>query len=509
MPQSAHLESSLIFNTLQIRRLQQSLTFAVCVAAAFGLFLSRDTDIFLGYMAVILSAGLPSFLWLGRGAPGIPIMPVVALAYIPTYAFAAFSESDSTYSSAQFLDAQLTIAAFLATASLTAGFFGAARFQRAVRFNAYIELRDMSAKLAVGALLFGATFQIALMFGLLEWLGSAAGSAHTIAGTVTSIGCYFFGYAMATRAFRPAQLVLAIVLFAVVILMEIRTLYLYSALIDLVVVTAGYAITARRVPWLALGLGLIVAVVLSAAKSEMRERYWVRGTGIIQGVSLAQLPDFVLSWLEKGAENIGSGRTSDDQGFLRRASQLDMIMLVEDQSPRNIAFLDGATYANFPKMLVPRFIDPNKIISQENLSVLSVHYGLQTSEDKLTTTLSWGLVAEAYANFGFAGVVGAAIAFGILVGLLTSVTIGVSPISLGGLVGLASLVSLIPSIAYDFSYLLLDLLQALASVIALSLFFSVFAGQTKRASSVSAGSVRTNATPLLGTRNKSDIKTIS
>jgi hypothetical protein len=140
-----------------------------------------------------------------------------------------------------------------------------------------------------------------------------------------------------------------------------------------------------------------------------------------------------------------------------------MLLLVEQQTPRNIEFLNGATYANFPLMLVPRFLSRDKIASQENLGLLSVRYGLETPDQVDITTIAWNLVPEGYANFGYPGVVGAGLVFGALVGLLTWATAGAPPISLRGLIGLISLVTLL-DMEYDFSYLMLNLLQAMFSI---------------------------------------------
>jgi hypothetical protein len=180
-----------------------------------------------------------------------------------------------------------------------------------------------------------------------------------------------------------------------------------------------------------------------------------------------ETPALLIEWLSAGIDQIGNVSTEDSQTLVGRASQLAMLLLVQEQTPRNIPYLGGVTYANFPRMLIPRFLSPDKITSQENLNLLSIRYGLQNKEDTSATTIAWNLVPEAYANFGYFGVVLAGLAFGLMVGGLTWLTSGAPPISLRGLAGLAALVTLL-DVEYDFSYLLLNLLQALFSI---SMFF--------------------------------------
>ncbi len=65
--------------------------------------------------------------------------------------------------------------------------------------------------------------------------------------------------------------------------------------------------------------------------------------------------------------------------------------------------------------------------------MLSVHYGLQTEEATQTTSISWGLVPEAYANFGMLGCAGLAIVIGSLYGQFTRWSINAPTLSLQSL----------------------------------------------------------------------------
>jgi hypothetical protein len=297
------------------------------------------------------------------------------------------------------------------------------------------------------------------------WLGTWSGTFKSFGITATSGGCYLFGIALGRRNLSMAQRYLGYALVSSVILMEITTLFMNMAITYLLAIFLGYVTSAYRLPWLALSIGLAVASILNLGKGDMRSQYWISGTEDLKEISILEAPSLIANWLELGIERLASGNNEGEQTFIDRASQLSTLLLAQQQTPENIAFLDGETYANFSRMLIPRFLSPGKITSQDNLNLLSVHYGLQTDLDTRTTTLAWGMVPEAYANFGYTGIILAGLAFGLLIGGLTWLTAGAPPISLRGLVGISSLVTIVSSTGYDFSYSLLNLVQSIISIL--------------------------------------------
>ncbi|NEO61399.1 MAG: hypothetical protein F6J98_13545, partial [Moorea sp. SIO4G2] len=71
------------------------------------------------------------------------------------------------------------------------------------------------------------------------------------------------------------------------------------------------------------------------------------------------------------------------------------------------------------QLLVPRILNPNKIRSNEGTYILNINYGIQTREATNTTTIGWGLMNEAYANFGILGCAGLAVFMGTFYGKVT------------------------------------------------------------------------------------------
>ena len=181
-----------------------------------------------------------------------------------------------------------------------------------------------------------------------------------------------------------------------------------------------------------------------------------------------------------GFTALSSGEAGKD--ISQRASLLWILLHVQRVAPSSVPFLDGATYALLPQMLVPRFLDPEKIPSQAGMNLLNVHFGLLSDEETLLTAVGWGPLAEGYANFGYFGVIGAAIVLGLLGGALTAWSAGAPAVSLPALFAIAAMLQ-IANLEADLAYLFTSLLQSLIGVL---IYFAIFRFLTHRGKSSSA-----------------------
>src|SRR5262245_14600840 len=112
----------------------------------------------------------------------------------------------------------------------------------------------------------------------------------------------------------------------------------------------------------------------------------------------------MAEWVETGLARITSG--DHYSSSIERASLLPMLIRVQRLAPNDVPFREGEAYALLPGMLVPRFLEPDKIASQGSMNILNIRFGLQSVEEANKTAIGWGLIAEAYANFGYLGVIG-------------------------------------------------------------------------------------------------------
>jgi hypothetical protein len=80
-----------------------------------------------------------------------------------------------------------------------------------------------------------------------------------------------------------------------------------------------------------------------------------------------------------------------------------MLCLVTENNLRTDLRLEGITYADIPYQFVPRYFWDEKPTVHVSTSILGIHFGLQDENATRTTTIGFGFLAEAVANFGLEG----------------------------------------------------------------------------------------------------------
>jgi hypothetical protein len=449
-----------------LRQAWRILIAAAALLALFGLVWADSVDRLTGYALITVAALLPSALWLRAGAAGIPVLPAAAAFHYLYFAVPMLRENlgNATYTPEGVLRAAATVALFLVMATVASWLVVGRSAARAPisAVNAAAPARS-AIRLLLAGLSIGILFHVALMSGWLDWLGAFFGVARAMAIGVASIACYILGHARARGILRGQYWKLALAAIALLIVLSWSSLFLVGGLVFALAAVLGYSITAKRIPWKALVPAVIVVFVLHAGKAEMRDRYWPGGYA--QGVAVWQVPSLMSEWVSDGIADIASGEGQQD--LIDRASLLCMLLNVERLTPDTVPYLGGETYALLPTYLTPRFLDPDKTFSQAGLVLLNIRYGIQTREGVATTTIGWGVISEAFANFGYGGVLGVGLLFGGLCGWFTRWSADAAPLSLPTLLSIAALISL-TNLEADLAYILVNLWQALAATL---LFF--------------------------------------
>jgi hypothetical protein len=198
---------------------------------------------------------------------------------------------------------------------------------------------------------------------------------------------------------------------------------LLSSLVTVVAATAlGLALGGRRVPWRFVLTATIVIAAMNRAKFDMRERYWAEFGGqpsnslmeIYSSWTSVSVERLFNSWGSLGSDPGASSLDGTGQPLSHRLSNLQMLLLAQRGIHRGIPPLLGRTYTHGFVLLIPRVLWPEKPRSHASQIELNLHFGVQTEEQTFHTYIAWGILPEAYANFGpFVG----SIASGILIGM--------------------------------------------------------------------------------------------
>ncbi len=412
----------------------------------------------LPYLCVVVPALLPLYLWLTADAPGLPTLPLTGALFVIYYAVPVFRDQLANQDPAELLYATVTVGVFLASATIMyAPFLRLAR-RRQRRNDLAGVAEPLTVELAFIGLAVGIAFYAASFAGWVEWLGSFAGVVRAVTLTFGSIGCYLVGDARARNLLRGEAWVAALCCLAAPSMLSINGLLLIGGVVNLLAAILGYVVGARRIPWMALAVVFGVISVFQAGKFDIRDDR----AGESAAVSLTALPGTIAEWFADGIGVLWSGGNEIDA--LERASLLWVVIRVEQATPDFVPYLDGETYALLPQIALPRFVEQDKVKSQAGLNLLAVHYGFQAGDATDRTTIGFGLVAEAFANFGFVGVLAAGALFGVLCGAITWFGAGASAISSRMLISIAA-TSVLLNVEADFSYLIVTMAQAVAGVV--------------------------------------------
>jgi len=210
---------------------------------------------------------------------------------------------------------------------------------------------------------------------------------------------------------RQHQVVFTLAL-AIQVIVICTALLLIGAITLIGIALLGYLSGGRRVPWAAIVVIFFTIAVLHNGKVPMREKYWEEGYA---QPTLGEVPAFYSEWLAYGlASPFIKGESSAGARLLERSSLLHILCLVVQYTPDRQPHLEGETYGYVLPQLVPRLLWPAKPRSHVATYRLSIYYGLQDEDATERTTIAFGLLAEAYANFGLLGGIGLGIVFGFI-----------------------------------------------------------------------------------------------
>ena len=405
---------------------------AACALGGFHIYSLAIEPSFrvLGAALISFAALLPSYLWCRGRVSGLPIFPLFALSFILKFGYPLAGDDPmiSAYDDIAGLDASLLVSAFLLTGTLASYWC-----QKWVPI-AHGPIRTMApgkGDTFYTALIFSAAVFVLNMVG--QWFDIDPGIFSIVRAALTGlawVGIFVLMYRLGAGELDPAKKALFGFSFLLYLVAYSMSLYLIEVIAALTFAAAAYVIGGGRVPWKWALIMVAVLAVLHAGKDSMRGEYWWESD--FKPVQLYDYPAFLSEWLSRGWGVLNSPRVEDDGGmsFSERMSLVPLLLKVQAETPDKRPFLYGETYAAIPALLVPRVLYPDKPIAHQGSHTLSVYYGLQSEEGTQTTTIGWGMLIEAYANFGTMGVIVLAMLIGGLYGGIAKMASGVPILSL-------------------------------------------------------------------------------
>jgi hypothetical protein len=412
-PGNLHPDSNQDLDTVTAKRSGRalyitSIIIGVLICAYYGATASVADPMHLFEGMVILAlAMLPGLLWAKGGGRQLPMFEVLMLTSASTYALPLLSgrESLRLYPSSLVTYAALTVIAFQATAEMT--YYSLKILPgRGPIYSREVIISEINRYIGYGLWLTTAYTYVSIYT---TWIPYDLNSVlRAVFSGIGLLAVFVQSRRWGLGVIGNHEKMPFIVNLLLQVILKSSTLFLVDAIAMLLIALFGYIAGSRRLPILAMSIALFALGVLHNGKSLMRERYWdIEGEGRHYQPALSELPGFFSEWVECSANTV-PGQSEDlhpTSKLLERASLLHLLCMVEHVTPEKKPFLDGATYATLYAQFVPRFFWPGKPSGHAATTQMSVYYGLQRVEDTVRTTIGFGMVVEAYVNFGLPGIV--------------------------------------------------------------------------------------------------------
>jgi hypothetical protein len=387
----------------------------------------------LGFSLLLVAAiMLPTWLWVSGRSHGLPIYPLYCLSFFPTYAM-PLCRGDSRfaqYTELQIANGVMTVAGFL---FLTTFVWLQCTNRNLKPAPLVREIDPRRPNLMLFLLSTGLIFEVIGIY-LGESKGGAYQAIRGYAQNASRLAIFILFYQIGKKELSPMRSCVVIGMTVVLVVRQAASIVLANSFPILGLGFAGFFMGAGKLPLKSLAAVVGVIVLLHSGKAEMRAIYYKEGVN----VTLADYPAFFAEWMSRGVVGLVKGESSEGvqvQNAKERAALLPLLLQIQRMTGTEVPYLEGASYAPIPSMLVPRIITKDKAVSHISNMIMAVHYGILNMETVWFTSIAFDLVIEAYANFGYGGVAALSVFMGLFLGMITLGTTGVPLFSFRFLLG--------------------------------------------------------------------------
>jgi hypothetical protein len=425
-----------------------------------------------GAILIGITALYPSYLWCSGKALGMPVFPLFALTYLWTHALPLVSNHPKviTYTPESHLYASITTASFLAIGTFSWFQFVKSPPAYPKAYRALVEHKgDKFFLLILGAGIFFS------MYSLGGWFALTGGAFTLIRGAIlglTVLAVFVLSYRFGTQELSENTTRLFLIFLVVYMLTSGAGLILRNTIAVFSVSVVAFVFGRNKIPLIIIVIVFVCLSLLHYGKGEMRAKYWFGDQPNL--IQPWEYPAWYAEWFGYSfnylQQDSSQPEKEEKSSASERSSVIHMLLLAQQKSPNELPYLYGKTYAILPQLIIPRFLNPNKIRSHEGTHILSVYYGLQTQEGTLRTTIAWGLLAEAYANFGFLGCTGLGTILGIIYGKATRWSLNTPLLSARSLFNIL-LVSFASQTEWSAGVYVAALVQSSVSLVGITLVF--------------------------------------
>ncbi|HUJ43394.1 MAG TPA: hypothetical protein VLW52_07285 [Opitutaceae bacterium] len=395
---------------MRLRLFQQALIGAAAMLGALWWSASNTQDwIFYLGLAICALALLPALVWTRTMGHNYPIFEIFIATNLTSYGIPLLTEHDAAtlFEPEVRQDASLAVIAFLAAASLA--YYVTRGTPRTTPFWTRQVLERPNKQWMLRGLILSTLYTLIVPYLYVPPAGIEGILRAVFFGIGTSC-TFIIAIAWGLGRLQRGDQVVVVACLALQFILLSSSLILRAGTSIILLGIVGYFFGARRIPYIALAIALPVLAVLNIGKYDLRQKYWSAESHYQPG--LADLPAYYAEWCQAGLRPKVQTDSKASKLLLERNSLLQILCLVVDRTPDYQPYLYGETYKQIPGQFVPRLFWPEKPRGHISTYTLSIYYGLQNEEATYETTIAFGFLPEAFANFGYWGVIGLGVVFG-------------------------------------------------------------------------------------------------
>jgi O-antigen polysaccharide polymerase Wzy len=274
-----------------------------------------------------------------------------------------------------------------------------------------------------------------------------------------------------------------------------------------VVAAAVYVYERRRLPLVAIMIGIPIVLFLQPGKEKFRQQYWRAGASesyverfnFWMSSSWSAWQQTILSPDEGQAKNL-AGET------MGRLSLLQQTANVMESTPERIPYQNGRLYSYMFITFVPRLFWPDKPSVNDSNRWYQVAYRLTSRGNLNGVSIAVGYLPESYINFGWLGPPIVLFSVGILLGLFDKMFLRPSSGLLLNSIGVSLLPGLLPVDPQLAQYIAGVGQQVAVALIIFAPMFNLHRKESYRVnrSLLAAGTTKEGQRALAGNRSRAE-----
>lgn len=387
-------------------------------------------DCALKTLAIWTGCLCPIWLWTVRKEGSLPMFELLCLAFGGAYAMPVFLQPNGIliHSKIEPFDWEQTSVAlnlaFLGIASLIAGFYSTNRLSRGFLNPIDIPMANSGKMRAYLALLVAVGLVGPAL--LQHYTGAISGAITSALKSLVNAGIIVV-YFYPKRIFEFNPKLVSYLLAGTAALMGLATGLLENAAIPLVLVAVAKWTESRKFPAFLFASMAAIFVLVNSVKREFRQIAWYTDE-----TASASMVDNVGTWKDLISSSLAEDRDKSlsekySDRFRKTLARVDLVHTlawVQSLTPQTVPYKGGETYKYILYGWIPRVLWPDKPVAQQANITFAVDYNLLHDWQTSTTMIGIGHIAEAFANFGQAGVFGAMFLEGAFLALLHSLLNG-------------------------------------------------------------------------------------